>query len=94
MNCYLVIVQGIGVSLLQLPMKMAHLLPSLSLMMGTSGNEQIAPRLYIDPMIPCRAPVGLLKNTFQLGTICAALIICESTPEVISMPMQVGNSMR
>ena len=73
-------------SLLQLPVKIAHLLPNLSLMTGTSGKEQIAPRLYIDPMMPCKAPVGFPKNSFHASTICTAFIICESNPDVISMP--------
>lgn len=33
-------------------------------------------------------------QVFHDGTICSALIICESKPEVSSMPMQVGKSMR
>ena len=74
----------------QLPMKIAHLLPNLSLMIGTNGREQIAPREYMDPMMPCKAPVGWPKNSFQASTIWTALIICESKPDVISIPMHVG----
>lgn len=33
-------------------------------------------------------------QTFQAGTSCTALMIWESKPEVISMPIQQGNSMR
>jgi len=86
--------EGLWIDLHQLPMKIAHLLPNLSLMIGTKGNEQIAPREYMDPMMPCKAPVGWLKNSFHASTIWTALIICESKPDVISIPMHVGKRSR
>ena len=34
----------------------------------------------------------LNTQSFHVGAICTVLIICESNPEVISMPIHVGNN--
>jgi len=39
-------------------------------------------------------PVGFCLQSFQVSRIWRALIICESKPEVISIPIQVGNRSR
>jgi len=93
-------------TMIQEPKNIAHRRPNLSFTYGTSGRAQIAPRLYAEDMIPRSAPCGLLKSTLSataccgrnldlqsrhVGAICTALIICESNPEVISIPIHVGN---
>lgn len=34
------------------------------------------------------------QHLFQVYTICTVLIICESNPDVISMPIHAGNRMK
>ena len=95
-------------TMIQEPMKIDHRRPKVSLMYGTNGRAQMAPRLYAAEMIPRSAPLGWLKSkeiskgtksivrgplqACHVGAIWTALIICESKPEVISMPIHVGNN--
>jgi hypothetical protein len=89
------------------PRKIDHLRPKRSFTYGTRGNANTAPRLYAADMIPRRAPLGWPKSIIvschlnvvadhlqacHCGDICTVLIICESNPEVISMPIHVGSS--
>lgn len=101
--------------MIQLPPKMDHRRPNLSLTIGIKGSDRIAPSEYAAAMMPFKLPSGFPKSSrhsqsrrcfpssplpcdysqsFQGSTICSALIICESKPDVSSMPMHVGKSIR
>lgn len=60
------------ITMIQLPMKMAILLPNVSLTHGTKGSAHMAPRLYAAEIIPSSAPEGLWKSAVgqRLLQIC------------------------
>jgi hypothetical protein len=49
------------------PPKIDQRLPNFSLMIGTNGNDRIAPREYAAAMIPAREPCGLSKSIVHLA---------------------------
>ena len=52
-------------------------------------------KIYVAPLVPRELTLDLEAiHLFQVYTIWTVLMICESNPEVISMPIHAGNKMK